>query len=86
MLIFILAYCFCNLWFYLCSYAFSPLLDNPDDESVEPMLNDAFDGMKMRGEKNPNGSTSTASRKQGDKSKAERDKFVCMMHMYIKYE
>lgn len=29
-------------------YAFSPLLDQADEEAEEPMMNDAFDGMKMR--------------------------------------
>ncbi|XP_014669874.1 PREDICTED: transmembrane protein 87A-like [Priapulus caudatus] len=56
-------------------YAFSPLLDNPDDESEEPMLNDAFDGMKMRGvDKSPNGSTSTntSSRKHGDRVRSDK--------------
>ncbi|XP_013381527.1 transmembrane protein 87A isoform X2 [Lingula anatina] len=30
-------------------YAFSPLLDAADQEAEEPMMNDAFEGMKMRG-------------------------------------
>ncbi|OWF36493.1 Transmembrane protein 87A [Mizuhopecten yessoensis] len=38
-------------------YAFSPLLDAADDEDEEALMNDAFDGMKMRGVKSPlNGS------------------------------
>ncbi|XP_037533896.1 transmembrane protein 87A, partial [Nematolebias whitei] len=38
-------------------YAFSPLVDEEsDDEEREPMVNEAFEGMKMRGTKNePNG-------------------------------
>ncbi|XP_069117831.1 transmembrane protein 87A-like [Argopecten irradians] len=38
-------------------YAFSPLLDAADEEDDESLMNDAFDGMKMRGVKSPvNGS------------------------------
>ncbi|XP_060083799.1 transmembrane protein 87A-like [Ylistrum balloti] len=38
-------------------YAFSPLLDAADEEDDETLMNDAFDGMKMRGVKSPvNGS------------------------------
>lgn len=50
-------------------YAFSPLLDAADDEAEEPMISDAFDGMKMRG-----GGKQTSPHQRGEgKSKADED-------------
>lgn len=37
-------------------YAFSPLLDADDDEEDDTVMNDAFDGMKMRSKAQANGS------------------------------
>ncbi|GAB1601488.1 transmembrane protein 87A-like [Argonauta hians] len=51
-------------------YAFSPLLDAEDEEEDDAVVNDAFDGMKMRGNK----PLSNGSPKQKDaKNKAEDD-------------
>jgi hypothetical protein len=53
-------------------YAFSPLLDAADDEAEEPMISDAYDGMKMR---NP-GQEKTSPKLRGSsdiKTKAEED-------------
>ncbi|XP_064623727.1 transmembrane protein 87A-like isoform X2 [Lineus longissimus] len=56
-------------------YAFSPLQDAADEEDEEPMLNDAFDGMKMRGMKGQaNGSPKPREGKPKDaKAKVEDD-------------
>ncbi|KAL8619621.1 hypothetical protein ACOMHN_019676 [Nucella lapillus] len=51
-------------------YAFSPLLDAADEEDDEDaLMNDAFEGMKMRGAKSSNGSP----KPQDAKSKVEDD-------------
>ncbi|XP_052827589.1 transmembrane protein 87A [Octopus bimaculoides] len=51
-------------------YAFSPLLDAEDEDDDDTVMNDAFDGMKMRGAK----PLSNGSPKQKDsKNKAEDD-------------
>ncbi|XP_076463485.1 transmembrane protein 87A-like isoform X3 [Babylonia areolata] len=51
-------------------YAFSPLLDAADEEDEEDaMMNDAFDGMKMRGVKATNGSP----QQRDPRSKVEDD-------------
>ncbi|CAJ1066290.1 transmembrane protein 87A isoform X2 [Xyrichtys novacula] len=48
-------------------YAFSPLLDEEnDEEEKEPMMNEAFEGMKMRGMKNENNGTAKANKVDED--------------------
>nr|XP_022332108.1 transmembrane protein 87A-like [Crassostrea virginica] len=48
-------------------YAFSPLLDAADEEEEESLMNDAFDGMKMRGVKGAaNGSPKNRSSVEDD--------------------
>jgi hypothetical protein len=50
-------------------YAFSPLADAADEEAEEPMMNDAFDGVKMR----PKEQNSESKRKDANKNKTEED-------------
>ncbi|XP_068173962.1 transmembrane protein 87A-like isoform X2 [Antennarius striatus] len=48
-------------------YAFSPLLDEEsEEEEKEPMVNDAFDGVKMRGLKNETNGTAKGNRVDED--------------------
>lgn len=48
-------------------YAFSPLLDEEsEDEEKEPMVNEAFEGMKMRGGKNETNGSAKANRVDED--------------------
>ncbi|KAM4743443.1 transmembrane protein 87A [Anableps anableps] len=49
-------------------YAFSPLVDteSEDDEEKEPMMNEAFEGMKMRGTKNETNGTARPNRVDED--------------------
>ncbi|XP_078103219.1 transmembrane protein 87A isoform X2 [Sander vitreus] len=48
-------------------YAFSPLLDEEsEEEEKEPMMNEAFEGMKMRGAKNESNGTAKANKVDED--------------------
>ncbi|XP_076590898.1 transmembrane protein 87A isoform X2 [Chaetodon auriga] len=48
-------------------YAFSPLLDEEsEEEEKEPMMNEAFEGMKMRGMKNESNGTAKANKVDED--------------------
>ncbi|XP_034384697.1 transmembrane protein 87A [Cyclopterus lumpus] len=48
-------------------YAFSPLLDEEsEEEEKEPMMNEAFEGMKMRGGKNETNGTAKANKVDED--------------------
>ncbi|XP_032366533.1 transmembrane protein 87A [Etheostoma spectabile] len=48
-------------------YAFSPLLDEDSEEvEKEPMMNEAFEGMKMRGAKNESNGTAKANKAEED--------------------
>ncbi|XP_040901585.1 transmembrane protein 87A isoform X2 [Toxotes jaculatrix] len=48
-------------------YAFSPLVDEEsDEEEKEPMMNEAFEGMKMRGTKNETNGSAKASKVDED--------------------
>nr|XP_057935602.1 transmembrane protein 87A-like isoform X2 [Doryrhamphus excisus] len=52
-------------------YAFSPLIDNEesdeeDDDEEEPMMNEAFEGMKMRGMKNDTNGAAKANKVDED--------------------
>ncbi|XP_054458464.1 transmembrane protein 87A-like isoform X2 [Anoplopoma fimbria] len=48
-------------------YAFSPLLDEEsEEEEKEPMMNEAFEGMKMRGTKNETNGTAKANKVDED--------------------
>ncbi|TDH15423.1 hypothetical protein EPR50_G00031070 [Perca flavescens] len=48
-------------------YAFSPLLDEEsEEEEKEPMMNEAFEGMKMRGTKNESNGTAKANKVDED--------------------
>ncbi|XP_041653589.1 transmembrane protein 87A isoform X2 [Cheilinus undulatus] len=48
-------------------YAFSPLLDEEsEEEEKEPMMNEAFEGMKMRGMKNETNGTAKANKVDED--------------------
>ncbi|TNN46084.1 Transmembrane protein 87A [Liparis tanakae] len=48
-------------------YAFSPLLDEEsEEEEQEPMMNEAFEGMKMRGAKNETNGTAKANKVDED--------------------
>ncbi|XP_034024105.1 transmembrane protein 87A isoform X2 [Thalassophryne amazonica] len=48
-------------------YAFSPLADEEsEDEEKEPMMNEAFEGMKMRGMKNENNGTAKTNKVDED--------------------
>ncbi|XP_068441161.1 transmembrane protein 87A-like isoform X2 [Clinocottus analis] len=48
-------------------YAFSPLLDEEsEEEEQEPMMNEAFEGMKMRGGKNETNGTAKANKVDED--------------------
>uniref|UniRef100_A0A1A7Z2K2 Transmembrane protein 87A n=1 Tax=Iconisemion striatum TaxID=60296 RepID=A0A1A7Z2K2_9TELE len=48
-------------------YAFSPLVDEEsDEEEKEPMMNEAFEGMKMRGTKNETNGTAKATKVDED--------------------
>ncbi|CAM9982786.1 unnamed protein product [Lampetra planeri] len=63
-------------------YAFTPLLDNDEDEDEEeePMMNEAYDGMKMRGNKPElNGSSRPNVNKQEDDLKWVEDNIPASM-------
>uniref|UniRef100_UPI00358E77CD transmembrane protein 87A-like isoform X2 n=1 Tax=Myxine glutinosa TaxID=7769 RepID=UPI00358E77CD len=61
-------------------YAFTPLLDEEDDEEEEPMINEAFEGVKMRGVKQEaNGSTLLPSSKAEDDLKWVEDNIPVSM-------
>ncbi|XP_032819683.1 transmembrane protein 87A isoform X2 [Petromyzon marinus] len=63
-------------------YAFTPLLDNDEDEDEEeePMMNEAYDGMKMRGSKPElNGSSRPNVNKQEDDLKWVEDNIPASM-------
>ncbi|MED6240088.1 Transmembrane protein 87A [Characodon lateralis] len=49
-------------------YAFSPLVDeeSEEDEEQEPMMNEAFEGMKMRGAKNETNGTARPNKVDED--------------------
>uniref|UniRef100_A0A8C4PZS2 Zgc:162698 n=1 Tax=Eptatretus burgeri TaxID=7764 RepID=A0A8C4PZS2_EPTBU len=61
-------------------YAFTPLLDEEDDEEEEPMINEAFEGVKMRGVKQEaNGSTLLPTSKAEDDLKWVEDNIPVSM-------
>ncbi|CAH1263639.1 TMEM87A [Branchiostoma lanceolatum] len=54
-------------------YAFSPLTEEQDVEAEEPMLNDAFEGMKMRGLSGKNNANGNSPGRNDTDTKAEED-------------
>ncbi|XP_078594222.1 transmembrane protein 87A-like isoform X2 [Branchiostoma floridae x Branchiostoma japonicum] len=54
-------------------YAFSPLSEEQDVEAEEPMLNDAFEGMKMRGLTGKNNANGNSPSRNDTDTKAEED-------------
>ncbi|XP_078673913.1 transmembrane protein 87A-like isoform X1 [Branchiostoma floridae x Branchiostoma belcheri] len=54
-------------------YAFSPLTEEQDVEAEEPMLNDAFEGMKMRGLSGKNNANGNSPAMNDTDMKAEED-------------
>jgi uncharacterized integral membrane protein len=49
-------------------YVYSPVADGEDDESIEPMINESFEGMKMRGSK---GSKDGLARQPADQTEED---------------